>query len=104
MLLHELWIGPNPCSYSRTSLMFFVVAFLTFMAIAGFPAFVEDMAVFMRERMNGWVYVEVSVGHAGVDERVGVEGNLGHVGADEGHAGMEDGVGCKRRFFTARHC
>jgi len=38
-------------------MMFFVVAFLTFMAIAGFPAFVEDMSVFMRERMNGWVGV-----------------------------------------------
>lgn len=35
-------------------MMFFVVAFLTFMSISGFPAFVEDMAVFMRERMNGY--------------------------------------------------
>jgi len=31
--------------YSRAALLFFVVAFLTFMAIAAFPAFVEDMKV-----------------------------------------------------------
>ena len=49
---------PPQNSYSRTSMMFFVVAFLTFMAIAGFPAFVEDMSVFMRERMNGCVGVD----------------------------------------------
>jgi hypothetical protein len=32
-------------SYSRTAMMFFLAAFLTFMSIAGFPAFAEDMAV-----------------------------------------------------------
>ncbi|TYI56848.1 hypothetical protein E1A91_D11G240600v1, partial [Gossypium mustelinum] len=31
----------------------FVAAFLTFMAIGGFPSFVEDMKVFGRERLNG---------------------------------------------------
>lgn len=41
-------------SYSRTALLFFIVAFLTFMSISGFPAFVEDMAVFYRERQNGY--------------------------------------------------
>ncbi|GAX82112.1 hypothetical protein CEUSTIGMA_g9540.t1 [Chlamydomonas eustigma] len=41
-------------SYSRTAMMFFIAAFLTFMAIAGFPAFAEDLAVFQRERMNGY--------------------------------------------------
>lgn len=40
--------------YSRAALLFFVVAFLTFMSIAGFPAFVEDMKVFIRERLNGY--------------------------------------------------
>ena len=30
-------------TYSRASMLFFIVAFLTFMSIAGFPAFVEDM-------------------------------------------------------------
>ena len=38
----------------RTSLIFFVVAFLTFMSISAFPAFVEDMKVFLRERLNGY--------------------------------------------------
>ncbi|GLC35641.1 hypothetical protein PLESTB_000000400 [Pleodorina starrii] len=47
------WVG----TYSRASMMFFVVAFLTFMSIAGFPAFVEDMAVFIRERLNGYYSV-----------------------------------------------
>lgn len=31
--------------FSRAALLFFVVAFLTFMSIAGFPAFAEDMKV-----------------------------------------------------------
>jgi hypothetical protein len=39
--------------FSRTALLFFVVAFLTFMSISAFPAFVEDMKVFTRERLNG---------------------------------------------------
>lgn len=40
--------------YSRAALLFFVVAFLTFMSIAAFPAFTEDMKVFIRERLNGY--------------------------------------------------
>ena len=40
--------------YSRAALLFFVVAFLTFMSISAFPAFVEDMKVFTRERLNGY--------------------------------------------------
>lgn len=40
--------------YSRAALLFFVVAFLTFMSIAAFPAFIEDMKVFVRERLNGY--------------------------------------------------
>ncbi|PPD83615.1 hypothetical protein GOBAR_DD19444 [Gossypium barbadense] len=38
---------------ARGSLMMFVASFLTFMAIAGFPSFVEEMKVFERERLNG---------------------------------------------------
>ncbi|KAG1652464.1 hypothetical protein FOA52_009206 [Chlamydomonas sp. UWO 241] len=48
-------------TYSFTSMMFFVVAFLTFMSIAGFPAFAEDMAVFSRERKNGYYGVSTFV-------------------------------------------
>ena len=40
--------------FSRAALLFFVVAFLTFMAISAFPAFVEDMKVYIRERLNGY--------------------------------------------------
>lgn len=40
--------------YSRAALLFFVVAFLTFMSVAAFPAFVEDMKIFLRERLNGY--------------------------------------------------
>ncbi|CAI0422229.1 unnamed protein product [Linum tenue] len=32
---------------------FFVATFLAFMAIGGFPSFVEDMKIFRRERLNG---------------------------------------------------
>lgn len=38
---------------ARGAMLMFVAAFLTFMAIGGFPAFVEDMRVFDRERLNG---------------------------------------------------
>ncbi|KAF3683018.1 ABC transporter G family member 11 [Capsicum annuum] len=31
----------------------FIIGFMTFMSIGGFPSFVEDMKVFQRERMNG---------------------------------------------------
>ncbi|KAJ8774913.1 hypothetical protein K2173_019917 [Erythroxylum novogranatense] len=37
----------------RVSLLMFVSSFLTFMAIGGFPSFLEDMKVFQRERLNG---------------------------------------------------
>ncbi|KAK9818551.1 hypothetical protein WJX74_006208 [Apatococcus lobatus] len=40
--------------FSRTALIFFGVAFLTFMSIAAFPAFVEEMQVFIQERLNGY--------------------------------------------------
>ncbi|KAL6269824.1 hypothetical protein ACE6H2_026735 [Prunus campanulata] len=38
---------------ARGSLIMFVSSFITFMAIGGFPSFVEDMKVFERERLNG---------------------------------------------------
>eukprot|EP01024_Parvocaulis_polyphysoides_P041151 TRINITY_DN3769_c0_g1_i13.p1 TRINITY_DN3769_c0_g1~~TRINITY_DN3769_c0_g1_i13.p1 ORF type:complete len:630 (-),score=98.92 TRINITY_DN3769_c0_g1_i13:808-2697(-) len=44
---------------ARASILFYIVAFLTFMAVAGFPAFVEDMKVFLRERLNGYYGVGV---------------------------------------------
>ncbi|KAK1370952.1 White-brown complex-like protein [Heracleum sosnowskyi] len=37
----------------RGAMLMFVAGFLTFMAIGGFPSFVEDMKVFSRERLNG---------------------------------------------------
>ncbi|KAK1316132.1 ABC transporter G family member 11 [Acorus calamus] len=41
------------CKNSRGSMLMFIAAFLTFMAIGGFPSFVEDMKIFQRERLNG---------------------------------------------------
>ncbi|KAK9990285.1 hypothetical protein SO802_025270 [Lithocarpus litseifolius] len=38
---------------ARGSMLTFVAAFLTFMAIGGFPSFVEDIKIFGRERLNG---------------------------------------------------
>ncbi|GAY38723.1 hypothetical protein CUMW_038840 [Citrus unshiu] len=38
---------------ARGSMLMFIAAFLTFMAIGGFPSFVEDMKIFGRERLNG---------------------------------------------------
>ncbi|KAF5841257.1 P-loop containing nucleoside triphosphate hydrolase protein [Dunaliella salina] len=41
-------------TFSRAAMLFFVAGFLTFMSISAFPAFAEDMAVFIRERLNGY--------------------------------------------------
>ncbi|KAF8411433.1 hypothetical protein HHK36_003982 [Tetracentron sinense] len=38
---------------ARSSMLVFVASFLTFMAIGGFPSFVEDMKIFRRERLTG---------------------------------------------------
>ncbi|XP_041015442.1 ABC transporter G family member 1-like [Juglans microcarpa x Juglans regia] len=38
---------------ARVSLIIFIASFLTFMAIGGFPSFVEDMKIFEKERLNG---------------------------------------------------
>ena len=48
--LGDTWLD----TYSRAALLFFVVAFLTFMAIAAFPSFIEDLKVYIRERLNGY--------------------------------------------------
>ncbi|KAL1833594.1 hypothetical protein ACET3Z_003245 [Daucus carota] len=37
----------------RGSVLTFIAGFLTFMAVGGFPSFVEDMKIFGRERLNG---------------------------------------------------
>ncbi|KAK9130093.1 hypothetical protein Sjap_010580 [Stephania japonica] len=38
---------------ARGYMLVYVVTFMTFMAIGGFPSFVEDMKIFGRERLNG---------------------------------------------------
>ncbi|MQL81487.1 hypothetical protein Taro_013949 [Colocasia esculenta] len=38
---------------ARGTMLMFIVSFLTFMAIGGFPSFVEDVKIFQRERLNG---------------------------------------------------
>lgn len=38
---------------SRSSMLMFTGGLLTFMAIGGFPSFVEEMKIFKRERLNG---------------------------------------------------
>ncbi|EGD76918.1 hypothetical protein PTSG_12701 [Salpingoeca rosetta] len=45
----------------RISLLFFTVAFLVFMSIAVVPVFIEDNAVFVRERKNGYYAVAAHV-------------------------------------------
>src|SRR5205823_5509834 len=41
----------------RFSVHFFSVAFLSFMSVAGIPGFLEERAVFQRERANGFYSV-----------------------------------------------
>ncbi|XP_042029528.1 ABC transporter G family member 1-like, partial [Salvia splendens] len=38
---------------ARASVLVFISSFMTFMAIGGFPSFVEDMKIFTREHLNG---------------------------------------------------
>ncbi|WOL00324.1 hypothetical protein Cni_G09037 [Canna indica] len=55
-------IGHNYGSIqARGGLLLFISGFLTFMAIGGFPSFVEDMKNFKRERLNGHYGVTVFV-------------------------------------------
>ena len=37
----------------RNSVLFFSIAFLSFMSVSALPAFIEDRQIFTRERMNG---------------------------------------------------
>ncbi|KAL9228800.1 hypothetical protein vseg_004340 [Gypsophila vaccaria] len=46
---------------TRASFFAFTGGFLTFMAIGGFPSFVEDMKIFGRERLNGHYNVSAFV-------------------------------------------
>ncbi|KAK9165737.1 hypothetical protein Scep_000928 [Stephania cephalantha] len=39
--------------HARGYMLVYVATFMTFMAIGGFPSFVEDMKIFGRERLNG---------------------------------------------------
>ena len=49
-----LQIDDDPGSIQdRLSVLFFSIAFLSFMSVSALPAFVEDRKVFVRERMNG---------------------------------------------------
>ncbi|KAK8941330.1 ABC transporter G family member 11 [Platanthera zijinensis] len=38
---------------SRGEMLMYIGGYLTFMAIGGFPSFVEDLKIFQRERLNG---------------------------------------------------
>ncbi|KAK8931097.1 ABC transporter G family member 11 [Platanthera zijinensis] len=38
---------------ARCSMLSYISGYLTFMAIGGFPSFVEDLKIFKRERLNG---------------------------------------------------
>ncbi|XP_016446873.2 LOW QUALITY PROTEIN: ABC transporter G family member 1 [Nicotiana tabacum] len=38
---------------ARGTMLMFVASFITFMAIGGFPSFVEDLKVFQQEKLNG---------------------------------------------------
>ncbi|XP_009760682.1 ABC transporter G family member 1-like [Nicotiana sylvestris] len=51
-IFHDIGHGYGSIQ-ARGSMLMFVAAFLTFMAIGGFPSFVEDMKIFTRERLNG---------------------------------------------------
>ncbi|GMH41599.1 hypothetical protein BSKO_09509 [Bryopsis sp. KO-2023] len=55
--LDKSWAAVN----SRAAMLFFVVAFLTFMSISAFPSFVEDMQIFQKERLNGYYGVAAFV-------------------------------------------
>lgn len=46
---------------SRVSVLFFVAAFLVFMSVAVLPFFVQERAIFLRERGNGYYSVPAFV-------------------------------------------
>uniref|UniRef100_A0A0E0B051 ABC transporter domain-containing protein n=1 Tax=Oryza glumipatula TaxID=40148 RepID=A0A0E0B051_9ORYZ len=51
-IFYNVGYGPDSAR-SRSSMLMFIGTLLTFMAIGGFPSFVEDMKIFGRERLNG---------------------------------------------------
>lgn len=56
LLLATIWIRLGTSTnkiQDRLSVHFFSVAFLGFMSVSGIPAFLEERAVFIRERGNG---------------------------------------------------
>ncbi|KAI9333162.1 P-loop containing nucleoside triphosphate hydrolase protein [Zopfochytrium polystomum] len=54
MALIWLKLGSNASTVNdRLSVHFFSVAFLSFMSVAGIPAFLEERSVFIREKHNG---------------------------------------------------
>ena len=56
LLLATIWIRLGTSAnkiQDRLSVHFFSVAFLGFMSVSGIPAFLEERAVFIRERGNG---------------------------------------------------
>ncbi|KAJ3316122.1 hypothetical protein HDU76_002067, partial [Blyttiomyces sp. JEL0837] len=56
IMMGTIWIrlGNNDSTINdRLSVHFFSVAFLSFMSVAGIPAFLEERSVFVRERHNG---------------------------------------------------
>lgn len=56
VLLATIWVNMPQTDVhinDRLSVHFFSVAFLSFMSVSGIPAFLEERAVFKRERHNG---------------------------------------------------
>uniref|UniRef100_A0A0D9XB87 ABC transporter domain-containing protein n=1 Tax=Leersia perrieri TaxID=77586 RepID=A0A0D9XB87_9ORYZ len=51
-IFYNVGYGPDSIR-ARSSMLMFIATLLTFMAIGGFPSFVEDMKIFRRERLNG---------------------------------------------------
>ncbi|KAL8476213.1 hypothetical protein ACS0TY_028756 [Phlomoides rotata] len=51
-IFHDIGYTKNSIQ-ARGSMLAFVSSFMTFMAVGGFPSFVEDMKIFSRERLNG---------------------------------------------------
>ncbi|KAJ3411932.1 hypothetical protein HDV05_001513 [Chytridiales sp. JEL 0842] len=56
IMMATIWIrlgSADSTINDRLSIFFFSVAFLSFMSVAGIPAFLEERSVFIRERNNG---------------------------------------------------
>uniref|UniRef100_A0A0E0EW37 ABC-2 type transporter transmembrane domain-containing protein n=1 Tax=Oryza meridionalis TaxID=40149 RepID=A0A0E0EW37_9ORYZ len=51
-IFYHVGYGPDSIQ-ARSHMLMFIATLLTFMAIGGFPSFVEDMKIFRRERLNG---------------------------------------------------